>query len=46
MEFGYDHFIAKPNVILPKKIDTIVGMILDTASAPVAGLVCPKMLRR
>ena len=30
MEFGYDHFIAKPNVILPKKIDTIVGMILDT----------------
>ena len=44
-EFGYDHFIAKPNVILPK-IDTIIDMILDTAGALVAGLVCLKMLRR
>ena len=44
-EFGYDHFIAKPNVILPK-IDTIVDMILDTAGALVAGLVCLKMLKR
>ena len=44
-EFGYDHFIAKPNVILPK-LDTIVDMLLDTAGALVAGLVCLKMLRR
>ena len=44
-EFGYDHFIAKPNVILPK-IDTIMDMILDTAGALVAGFVCLKMLRR
>lgn len=44
-EFGYDHFIAKPNVILPK-IDTIVDMILDALGALVAGLVCLRMLRR
>lgn len=44
-EFGYDHLIAKPNVILPK-IDTIIDMILDTMGALVAGLVCLKMLRR
>lgn len=44
-EFGYDHFIAKPNVILPK-LDTIIDMILDAAGALVAGLVCLKMLRR
>ena len=44
-EFGYDHFIAKPNVILPK-LDTIVDMILDTLGALVAGLVCLRMLRR
>ena len=44
-EFGYDHFIAKPNVILPK-LDTIVDMLLDTAGALLAGLVCLKMLRR
>ena len=44
-EFAYDHFIAKPNVILPK-IDTIVDMLLDTAGALVAGLVCLRMLRR
>lgn len=44
-EFAYDHFIVKPNVILPK-VDTIVDMILDTAGALVAGLVCLKMLRR
>ena len=43
-EFAYDHFIAKPNVILPK-IDTIIDMLLDTAGALVAGLVCLKMLR-
>ncbi|MDP9455890.1 MAG: hypothetical protein M3Q60_08885 [Actinomycetota bacterium] len=43
-EFGYDHFVAKPNVILPK-IDTIVDMILDTLGALVAGLVCLRMLR-
>ena len=43
-EFGYDHFIAKPNVILPK-LDTIVDMILDMAGALVAGLVCLRMLR-
>ena len=44
-EFGYDHFIAKPNVILPKS-DTIVDMLLDTLGALVAGLVCLRMLRR
>ncbi|QIN78378.1 hypothetical protein GBA65_07400 [Rubrobacter marinus] len=44
-EFGYDHFIARPNVILPK-LDTIVDMILDTAGALVAGITCLKMLRR
>lgn len=43
-EFAYDHFIVKPNVILPK-LDTIVDMILDTAGALVAGLVCLRMLR-
>lgn len=31
-EFGYEHFVAKPNVILPK-LDTIVDMIPDTAGA-------------
>ena len=45
VEFGYDHFIARPNVILPK-IDTIVDMILDTLGALVAGLMCLRMLRR
>ena len=44
-EFGYDHFIARPNVILPK-LDTIVDMILDALGALVAGLVCLRMLRR
>ena len=37
-EFLYDHFIAKPNVILPK-LDTIIDMALDTLGALVAGLV-------
>lgn len=44
-EFLYDHFVAKPNVILPK-VDTIIDMALDTAGALVAGLVGLWMLRR
>ena len=44
-EFAYDHFIVKPNAILPKR-DTIIDMALDTAGALVAGLVCLWMVRR
>ena len=44
-EFCYDHFIARPNVILPK-IDTIIDMCLDTAGALVAGLLLLWMLRK
>ena len=44
-EWSYDHFIAKPEVILPKT-DTIVDMILDTAGALVAGTVRVWMLRK
>ena len=44
-EFLYDHFIVKPNAILPKR-DTIIDMALDTAGALVAGLVRLWMLRR
>ncbi len=43
-EFCHDHFIARPNVILPK-VDTIIDMTLDTAGALVAGLVYLRMLR-
>ncbi len=43
-EFGYEHFIAKPNVILPK-LGTTIDMIPDTAGVLVAGLVCLRMLR-
>jgi hypothetical protein len=45
LEFAYDHFIVKPNVILPKR-DTIIDMALDTAGALVAGLMRLGMLRR
>ncbi len=44
-EFAYDHFIVKPNAILPKR-DTIIDMALDTAGALVAGLVRLWMVRR
>ena len=43
-EWFYDHFIAKPEVILPKT-DTIIDMILDTAGALVAGTVRVRMLK-
>jgi hypothetical protein len=43
-EWFYDHFIAKPEVILPKT-DTIIDMILDTAGALVAGAVRVWMLK-
>jgi hypothetical protein len=45
LEFLYDHFIAKPNVILAKR-DTIIDMALDTAGALVAGLMRLWTLRR
>ena len=45
LEFAYDHFIVKPNAILPKR-DTIIDMALDTAGALVAGLVRLWMLRK
>ena len=45
LEFAYDHFIVKPNAILPKR-DTIIDMALDTAGALVAGLVCLWLLRK
>ena len=45
LEFAYDHFIVKPNAILPKR-DTIIDMALDTTGALVAGLVLLGMLRR
>ena len=43
-EWGYDHFIAKPNVILPKT-DTIIDLMVDTAGALLAGFVRLRMLR-
>jgi len=45
LEFAYDHFVVKPNAILPKR-DTIIDLALDTAGATVAGLVRLAMLRR
>lgn len=44
VEWGYDHFIAKPNVILPKT-DTIIDLMVDTAGALLAGFVRLRMLR-
>ncbi len=44
-EFLYDHFVVKPNAILPKR-DTIIDMALDTAGALAAGLVRLWTLRR
>jgi len=45
LEFAYDHFVVKPNAILPKR-DTIIDMALDTLGAFVAGLVGLWMLRK
>jgi len=44
-EFCYDHFVVKPNAILPKR-DTIVDMALDASGATVAGLVLLRMTAR
>lgn len=43
-EFLYDHFVVKPNAILPKR-DTIIDMALDASGALAAGLVRLGMLR-
>ena len=43
-EFLYDHFVVKPNAILPKR-DTIIDMALDALGALLAGLVALRMLR-
>ena len=45
LEFAYDHFVVKPNAILPKR-DTIIDMALDAAGATAAGLVRLGMLRK
>jgi len=44
-EYGYDHFVVKPNAILPKR-DTIIDMVLDAAGAAAAGLLLLRMLKR
>ncbi len=44
VEFAYDHFIVKPNAILPKS-DTIIDMSLDTVGALVAGALVAGLVR-
>ena len=43
-EWIYDQFV-RPNAILPKT-DTIIDLIVDTAGALAAGVVCLRMLRK